>query len=305
MKEKQYINYMQSKNLAKSTQEEYILKLNSFLNYAGKEDIQITKNDVLNYLEYLKNQKNNTNQTRAVVLIAIRHYFTFLLETEQIPTNPTAFIKLRGTQTRKLYHIYTREELDILFDNYYNTYIRNFEPSKYFSKLTDEIRMLKRQRNYTILGILIYQGIHTNELKNIIIEDIDLQKATIKITSNRQARERILQLKAVQIGTFINYIQNIRRELITNDTNLLFNFDNQNPNDIIHHLTHQLRNIDKNFKNFRQIRTSVITNWLKVDNLRKVQYFAGHRNIHSTEDYLPNNLENLIEDITKHHPFNL
>ena len=294
---------MQSKALAKSTQEEYILKLNSFLNWTGKEEIQITKSDVLNYLEHLKNRKNNQNATRAVILIAIRYYFTFLLESGQIPTNPTAFLKIRGTQVRKLYHIYTSEELDRIYDNYYNFYIRNIEPSKYFSKSTDENIKLKRERNYTILGILIYQGVHTNELKNIKLNDIDLQKAIIKITSNRQAKERTLPLKAVQIGTFINYIQNIRCELVINDTQMFFDFEEKDPNDIIKHLTHQLRGIDKDFRNFRQIRSSVITNWLKNENLRKVQYLAGHRSIHATENYLPNNLERLIEDITKHHPF--
>jgi site-specific recombinase XerD len=303
MKEKQYIKYLESKNLAATTQKCYIHNTVLFLDWTGKEEIQITNNDVLNYLEYLKNQKNNQNQTRAVVLIAIRYYFTFLLENGQIPTNPTAFIKIRGTQVKKLYHIYTSEELDCLCDNYYNVYIRNFEPSKYLSKLADENIKLKRERNYTILSILIYQAVHTNELKNIKLSDIDLQKATIKITSNRKARERTLPLKAVQIGTFINYIQNVRVELIANNMQLLFDFENKNPNDIIKHLTHQLRSIDKDFRNFRQIRTSVITNWLKAENLRKVQYMAGHRSIHSTENYLPNNLENLIEDIAKHHPF--
>jgi integrase/recombinase XerD len=303
MKEKQFIKYLESKNLAVITQEEYILKLNLFLNWVGKEDIQITKNDVLNYLEHLKNNQNNKNITRAIILLAIRHYFTFLLETEQISTNPTAFIKIRGTQEKKLYYTYASEELNSLFDNYYNVYIRNFEPSKYFSKAVDENIMLKRERNYTILSILIYQGVHTNELKNIKLSDIDLQKATIKITSSRQAKERILPLKAVQIGTFINYTQNVRRELIINDTDLLFDFETQNINDIVKHLTHQLRSIDKDFRNFRQIRSSVITNWLKSENLRKVQYLAGHRSIHATENYLPNNLDSLIDDIAKHHPF--
>jgi len=311
MKEKQFIKYLQSKDLAKSTQEEYILKLQSFLNWVGtcaehgrsKEDVQITNDDVLNYLEHLKNQKNNKNVTRAVILIAIKYYFSFLFENEYIPTNPTAFLKIRGTQVKKLYHIYTADDLNLLYDNYYNVYIRNYEPSKYTGKANKEHTKLKRERNYTILGMLIYQGIHTNELKNIKLDDVDLQKAAIKITSNRQAQERILPLKAVQIGTLINYAQNIRRELNIKDTEMFFDFVNHNLHDIIKHLTHQVKAIDRSFINFRQIRSSVITNWLKTENLRKVQYLAGHRSIHATENYLPNNLENLIEDITKHHPF--
>jgi len=47
----------------------------------------------------------------------------------------------------------------------------------------------------------------------------------------------------------------------------------------------------------------VITHWLKLHNLRKVQYMAGHRYISSTESYKANNLDGLKEDIAKFHPF--
>ena len=53
-------------------------------------------------------------------------------------------------------------------------------------------------------------------------------------------------------------------------------------------------------KDIQQIRTSVITHWLKIYNLRKVQYMAGHRYVRSTESHQANN--NLKEDIGKYHP---
>ena len=58
----------------------------------------------------------------------------------------------------------------------------------------------------------------------------------------------------------------------------------------------------KEIENLKQIRASVITGWLKVYNLREVQYFAGHRYVSSTESYLINDLEDLKEDINKYHP---
>jgi len=289
--------YLESKGLAKSTQKEYLLRVALFFDRIKKEDVQITKPDVLNYLKYLKNEKNNNNQTRNVTLIAIRHYFTWLLENGYVVKNPTAFIKIRGTQVKKLCHIYTGDELEELYDNFYHVYIRSYEPSKYTGSATEAHTRQTRERHFIALGILIYQGLHTNELKHIRLADVDIQKAKIKIPASRQAGERTLPLKAAQTGALINYIRNI------NHDEYLFNFENQNPNDIIQHTGRLTRDIDKNFKNFRQIRTSVITNWLKVENLRKVQYMAGHRSINSTESYIPNNLENLIEDITKNHPF--
>jgi site-specific recombinase XerC len=51
----------------------------------------------------------------------------------------------------------------------------------------------------------------------------------------------------------------------------------------------------------KQIRSSVITHWLKLYNLRQVQYMAGHRFVSSTEAYLINDLDDLLEDVNKFH----
>ena len=53
--------------------------------------------------------------------------------------------------------------------------------------------------------------------------------------------------------------------------------------------------------NAKQIRASVITKWLKMYNLREVQYLAGHRYISSTESYLQNDLEGLKEEVQQFH----
>jgi len=55
-------------------------------------------------------------------------------------------------------------------------------------------------------------------------------------------------------------------------------------------------------KNAEQIRTSVITKWLKIYNLREVQHLAGHRYISSTESYLQNDMEGLKEEVQQFHP---
>jgi hypothetical protein len=68
-------------------------------------------------------------------------------------------------------------------------------------------------------------------------------------------------------------------------------------------LSRQVKSIDKQFFNFLQVRASIITFWIKTQGLRKAQYLAEHRNISTTEAYLPNNLDGLIDDINKLHPF--
>jgi integrase/recombinase XerD len=68
-------------------------------------------------------------------------------------------------------------------------------------------------------------------------------------------------------------------------------------------LTKKVKEQHKGVINFKQVRTSVITHWLKQYNLRQVQYMAGHRYISSTETYMVNQMDDLIEEIDKFHPF--
>lgn len=315
-----FINYLESKNHTKTTQKAYLRNVNLFLEWYKKEPINCAKKDVLKYLEHLQNSKQQNNATRQNALVAINHYFTFLHKNQEVTSNPTALIKIRGTHKRQLYKIYTAEELSQLYDNYYHTFIRNFNDYCYASirggipANQRQQTLLSRQRNYIMLGLLVYQGLATSELQRITINDIDLNKGTLKINSSKKSNERTLQLKASQIGAIINYIENIRpkffvfceeRESLffalpecskqkTNATNLMHTFKA---------LTKQVKSIDKNLLNFKQVRASVIMQWLKTEGLRKTQYNAGHRYISSTEKYLPNQIDGLIDDITKYNPF--
>jgi len=322
MEEKQYIKYLQQKGLAKSTQKCYLDNTKLFLKWLGtcaeynrsKEDIQCEKKDILNYLDYLKNKRHQKNITRRNQIIAIKHYFDFLQTGNLIETNPTALIKIRGVNRKQLTRIYTSEELDQIYDNYYHVYIRDFDNS-HIPKNQQKQSFLCRNRNFVMLGVLIYQGIITTELNKLDLDDIDLIKGTIKLKSSKRATERTLILKAPQIGSLMNYITTIRPQFLTYTTESEKLFLPLPPSgnsktesqDIttIKTLSNQIKTLDKNFIDFRQVRTSVITNWIKTDGLRKAQHLAGHRHIHSTEAYLPNDLEALINDISTHHPFNL
>lgn len=317
---KEFTSFLENKNHSATTQRAYIRNVNLFLSWFKKDAINCTKKDVLKYLEHLQNKKQQDNITRRNALIAINHYFTFLVKNEQATSNPTALIKIRGTHKRNLYNIYTAEELQQLHDNYYHNFIRNYNDSCYPSRLGGipanqrEQSLLSRQRNYVMLGFLIYQGLATNELQKIKLADIDPNKATVKISSSKKSNERTLPLKASQIGSLINYIESIRQKFFTycNETEQLFfalpesskrKTSNENLMHTFKPLTKQVKSIDKNLLNFKQIRASVITQWLKTEGLRKTQYYAGHRYISSTEKYLPNDLDGLIDDIAKFNPF--
>jgi len=313
METQDFIKYLEGKGLAKSTQETYLFTLNLFFKCVSKEDIQVTKPDVLRFLEYLKKRKGLQNISRKNYLIALNHYFSYLYQSGQISKNPCSLLKIRGTNKKHLHKIYTPEELETLCDNYYNCFVRNFDNS-HIPKNQQKQTALNHQRNAVILSILAYQGVSTNEIDKIEIDDLDLIKAKITIRNKRTA-DRVLPLKAAQIGLIMQYLQNTRPQLLeyqAKESDKLFlpmpdctsrKTSSNTLKYIFKPLSTQVKTIDRQFLNFQQVRASVITHWLQTEGLRKAQYLAGHKTIGSTENYLPNNIDNLIDDINKLHPF--
>lgn len=315
MNKKAFIKYLESKGLAKATQRQYLLDLQTFFNHIKKEDIQVTKPDILRHLEYLKNRKGLQNVTRQHHLIALNHYFTYLYKSEQITQNPCLFIKIRGTRKKQLHKIYTPEELDTLFDNYYQLFVCSYDDSRHRHEAQRHYSRLYRERNALIVSILFNQGLITTEIERIELNDVDLIKAAIKIRGGLRGKDRTLPLKATQIGLFMQYLQNTRPQLaeyLTKESEKLFlplpaicnkTTEKDMQRNVFKPLAEQIKSIDKQFINFWQIRTSVITFWVKTQGLRKAQYLAGHSRICTTEKYVANDLENLIEDINKLNPF--
>ena len=300
--------YLEGKGLAPATIAHYVKVAALFFKWAKKEDIQVTKPDVLRYLEHLKKNTKQQNITRWHACIALKHYFNALQQANMISHNPVALIKIRGTYKKRLYKIYTPDELTELADNFYAIFISGFDDSR-MDKDKKQKSFLSRQRNYAMLTLLLYQGLTTQELPKINLNDIDLNKA--RLTLNNGTTIRNLPIQATQIGTLINYINNIRPlylDYCKGETDKLFFALSAEQYDKtfiapLKKFKKQIKSIDRNFINFVQIRTSVITHWIQTEGLRKAQYLAGHRSIASTEMYLPNDLNSLMNDIQKFNPF--
>ncbi|MBN2890358.1 MAG: phage integrase N-terminal SAM-like domain-containing protein [Bacteroidales bacterium] len=309
-----FIKYLQKKGLTQTTQQAYLFNTNKFLNWYSGELINTEKKDILKYLEYLKKNKKQQNVTRRNSLISLNHYFEFLRENEQISENPTNLLKIRGTKKKQLYNIFTAEELTQLADDYYNIFIKTFDEN-HIPKNQRQNSYLTRNRNYLMLTFLVYQGLHTNELQRISLDDIDPIKASVNIQGSKKTNERKLILRPEQIGFLMHYLQNIRPQFLEKyniENNNLFlslpevskkNTEQTRVMYALKTLTTQTKSINPNFTSFKQVRASIITNWIKTAGLRKAQYFAGHRYISTTEDYLPNDLEQLTDEIEKFNPF--
>ena len=132
-----------------------------------------------------------------------------------------------------------------------------------------------------------------------------MYKGKVYIKSGARSNSRTLELKSWQVIEFLEYIKEIREEILVKkslETNRVFIPNNARLGNTIQHIVKKLKKINNKVTNGNQLRASVITNWLKHYNLRQVQIMAGHRYISSTERYLQDDLENLHEIVNSFHP---
>lgn len=311
-----FASYLQGNNLSPTTIDRYSREVRDFMAWYGNEDIiNCQKNEILNYLSYLKG-KNQQAVTRNHSLIALRHYFDCLINEGLIVGNPTALIKLRGINKKRLHRTYTPEEMEELADRYYQLEVKRTRDR--LTELTTRAgehlckrSYLSKTRNYVMLQFFIYQGVRTREILNLRTDDVMLHKATVHIQCGTRGKSRTLSLHATQMGSLMQYLNEIRPQLETphTDDTLFLPIQKNDPRAKketeanFKGFTKRLKQLDNNFESLAQLRSSVIAHWIETVGLRKAQYMAGHKSIGSTEEYQPNNIGDLADDITRFNPF--
>jgi integrase/recombinase XerD len=203
-----------------------------------------------------------------------------------------------------LYDILKKQELE----NLYETFIIPKENDSNRNQNWFKTSQLTSRRNKVILGLMIWQGLGTRELEKLEVKDLKLREGKLYIKGSRKSNERELNLESHQILDIMEYTLQVRQEIVKlsnkhhSDSLFVGVGGGSNFNNIMQALVKKLNQQNARIKNVKQIRASVITDWLQHYNLREVQYKAGHRYVSSTEAYLVNDFQGLQEDITKYHP---
>ncbi len=286
-------NYLLSKGFSTKTTQTHQKHLLAFITWTDTEQIeseQATYRDLLGYIQYLRIKKVTSRSIQSYIN-SLKHYYKWVVKRQLRSDNPTSNIDIKGIKRNILYHILTKQELEKI----------------YFDYKTKSGLSLSKKRNEIIVSLLVYQGITTTELKNLKAQDIKLREGNIYIAATRRSNQRTLKLESHQVLDIMEYTLQIRQTILSEtkkETDLFFvsTGNSLQLGNVIQKLMQQLRLQHKKAESIKQIRTSVITHWLKNYNLRETQYMAGHRYISSTEAYLINDLEDLQTDIDKYHP---
>ena len=289
-----YKTYLQKQQYAITTIESHCKAKSRFIEWCKKNHtspVEIDYKTSLKYVKYLT-RKGNSKKTINHKLASLKNYFKYLISEAYRGDNPIENTTIKGVMRTVNYNLLDADELE---DLYYS-----FESDN----ATDKYALVCAKRNKVITGLIVYQGLSTTDLSKLKIEHLQLSKGKIYVPGTKRSNGRTLELKPWQIMEFIDYTNEVRTAIqkrINNYTEQLFPI-NTRFTTITSQIIKKLKKYNNKVKDMKQLRASVITNWLKQYNLRQVQVLAGHRYISSTERYVQDDLENLHEIVNNFHP---
>ena len=278
--------YLQDKRYAPDTVRAYQLGQEIFTRWLEQEQLtggQATYNDVIAFMQHLRG-KNKSKRTIHNQLNILRHYFNYLVAEGTREDNPAAGLYMRGLVRKLPGNLLSWEELEELHRQY-------------------QLQLQVDREKKIMLGLLIYQGLQTEEITRLEAAHIHLREGKIFIKGGRKSNERWLPLQANQVLELQQYIQvNRFKEGIFLARPVRVDASKLNISNRMRHMILQLQQLNPRIISANQIRNSVITFWLQQYNLRQVQYMAGHRYVSSTQRYQVLNADDLQKELQKHHP---
>jgi site-specific recombinase XerD len=299
-----FTKYLLGKNYSSTTIESFLADVERFKIWLEKENVEIENVSYNDMTSFLQSFKNIAQKTKGCYLRGVKQYFKYLIQKEERTDNPAEFIQLKGLKRKTLYDILNRQELDNLYHHYT---LPDEANSKDKNQNWFKAKVLAQKRNKVILGLMLYQALDARDLKLLTVTDMKLREGKIFIPGTRKSNERELKLEALQIMDVMEYLLTTRNELLQltgkQSEHLFISIGtSESVANIMKYLLKRLNQLNTKVTSAKQLKASVIVHWLKLYNLRQVQYMAGHRYVSSTESFLVNEMEGMIEDIEKYHP---
>jgi integrase/recombinase XerD len=289
---KNFKDYLTQKDFSESTIRIYENGAKEFLEWITKHHYIIENIRYADLMNYIKNsqKKGKSKANIQHQLLAIRHYFNYLVKTGKVKSNPAQGVYIRGIARRLPHDLAGYDELTKLYENY-------------------PVKDIRDQRNKVILGLLIFQAVTIEELEMLASEHINLREGKIKIPGTDRANERVLKLEAAQVFELQEYLNKTRNRILygpkVNEPEkmkqLIIGMEGGTL--LAGEVGWMMRRLKhEKVKQASQIRASTIAEWTKKHDVRIVQYMSGHKYVSTTERYQATHLEDLQEQLKKFHP---
>jgi integrase/recombinase XerD len=293
LKHLELINYS-PRTLA--TQVVYFHRFGEFLTERKISDVRtVTSATLQDFQHWLFYQPTIRGTARTVasqnrVLSAIKSFFAFLVAEGYMAHNPAQGFKLA-------------KEPDALPKN-----VLTPEEARRFIEAPDT-QTLSGYRDRTLLEVLYSTGIRKSELRNLTVDDVNLEEELLRVNRGKGAKDRVVPLSSVACQFLENYLKAIRPEMLKGrQTDKLFlsirdgrPIGEHGVKAILNYYVRKLRL--KKHVTCHLWRHTCATHLVKNNaNLRCVQEMLGHKSLATTERYLRLTITDLKEAHHKFHP---
>lgn len=248
----------------------------------------VSKQDLITFILYLKGEREYSSATVARKVAAVKSFFHFLLTERQLAEDPSA--SLDSPKVRKyLPKAISKEEVELLLN----------APAT--------VDSARGRRDRAILELLYATGMRVSEVVNLDVGDVDPASGTVRCLGKGN-KERVIPIYDRAIKSVEDYLERARLHLLKKpDQKALFLNHRGN------RLTRQgLWLIIKRYVEELGIKTAVTPHTLRHSfathllnggaDLRNVQELLGHANISTTQVYTQVSSERLRSVYDQAHP---
>jgi site-specific recombinase XerD len=138
-------------------------------------------------MDFLALERGNSNAARGRKLAAIKSFFNYLVDSEELKTNPA-----RGIKSPK---VAEREP----------SYLTEEECIKLLRTVAQEAKPRVRKRDMAMVILFLHTGLRVSELVNLELANVDLEGRQIKIT-RKGNKEQYLHLNRESVKALARYL---------------------------------------------------------------------------------------------------
>jgi site-specific recombinase XerD len=287
----QVINYKEfldkRRLLSSYTIRNYVIDLTTFFEFLNSISLKslhdLHKNHIRGYMRWLS-MRNVSRKSISRKLSSLKTFFTYLEDNNEISHNPAEMVK-PPKQDQKLPRIENSEDISKMMEE-------------------DFISTKMKLRNSTIIEVLYGSGMRVSELRNLLLENINLESGEIKV-KGKGNKERIVLIGEKAVNSIKKYLDFERKT--TSNTNYLFlnKFGNPISTRSIQRIVKKYSQIAGLHEDFHThtLRHSFATHMLDGGaDIKVVQELLGHSSPTTTQIYTHISKEKIKEIYNSSHP---
>lgn len=260
-----FIKYLQQKGKSKNTINGYTLDVQQYLKWFeesyGKECTELYRQNILEYIGFLKNMKTQNARTINRKSSSLTNYNEFLIDEnvqQELVINKGDMIKIQAEYASP-------------------TKVTELEVKQFLQKVLES----KNKRDYAIVTLLAYTGLRISEALGIKLQDFNLQTGECIIRNGKGEKQRTILLNSKVINAVRYYLKERDRYTVAENSGFLFISKKS--------ATLNRTVVNRIFQKFsdkitpHQLRHFFCTNAIeKGFSIHEVAHQAGHSNINTT-----------------------